>query len=60
MTEDFPLSPTDTNCCTPGTKLSHQHLYCHLLGCERWGHHWLFPGLLYGGATSQQRCRGCV
>lgn len=57
---NFPLSPTDTDCHTSGAKLSHQHLHCCLLGCEWWGHHRLLPGLLYGGAASQQRCRGCV
>lgn len=60
ITGNFSLSPTDTNCCTSGTKLSHQHLHCHLLVCEWWGRHWLLPGLLYGGAASQQRCGRCV
>lgn len=57
---NFPLSPTDTNCHTSGAKLSHQHLHCHLLGCEWWGYYRRLPGLLYGGAANQQRCRGCV
>lgn len=59
-TEDSLFSPTDTDLNTSGAKFSYQHLHCCLLDCEWRGRHWLLPGVLYGGASSQQRWGRCV